>query len=310
MLNPKHAPAILAIAREGSITAAARKLFISQPALSQTLKTVEQELGAALFSREGASLRLTHAGELYIEAVRQINTINSNLMTAIDESRGVAYGSFTLGIAPQRGIQLMPQVLPAFGKKYPNVKIRLIEDSSQRLEALIREGQCDIAFVTVADKRDQLYYIPVEEERFVLTAAKSTRLARTFADGTEIDLSVAAEEQFISMPEGHCIRDVQDKLCAQYGFAPRIILETRVLETAKRLTAETNSVFFVPDIYVESDPAFRNKVCVYPVRNNGHRRLFYFCHRKDLEPTNYEMDLVRLVFTALGRPFPEPQANP
>ena len=65
-MNLKHASYVLAVLREGSITAAAKKLYVSQPSLSQTIKQVEQNLGAPIFDRATEPLALTYAGELYV----------------------------------------------------------------------------------------------------------------------------------------------------------------------------------------------------------------------------------------------------
>ena len=64
MINLKYAPAILTIVQEGSITAASKKLFVSQPALSQTIRQVEEELGAPIFTRNTRHIELTHVGTL------------------------------------------------------------------------------------------------------------------------------------------------------------------------------------------------------------------------------------------------------
>lgn len=302
MINPKHAAAILAIVKEGSVTAASKKLFVSQPALSQTVKAVEQELGMPVFFRSGSTLSLTHAGELYIDAIHKMMLIDRDLRTGIEDERGVAHGSFSLGMSQQRCIQLLPEVLPKFSEKYPYVRIDLVEESSRRLESMIRDDRLDMAFITTPEKRNRLRYVPIEEERFVLMASKSTALAKTFADGTEIDISAAENERFICMAEGHGVRDVQDSLFAKYGIRPQIVFETPTLELAKLLTAQMNAVFFVPDIYITPDMPYRESVSVFPVSNRDYERNLYFCYRQDLYLTEYEKDFVRMVCEVLHCP--------
>ena len=78
-MNLKQARYICAIAREGSITAAAKKLYVSQPSLSQMLKQVEGELGVALFDRSVSPFQLTYAGEKYLQAANNILAANERL---------------------------------------------------------------------------------------------------------------------------------------------------------------------------------------------------------------------------------------
>ena len=78
-MNIKHAQYMLTVMQEGSITAAAKKLYISQPSLSQMIKLVETNLGTPIFNRSTDPITLTYAGEKYIEAAKQILTINNNL---------------------------------------------------------------------------------------------------------------------------------------------------------------------------------------------------------------------------------------
>ena len=78
-MNIKQAQYILTIANEGSITAAAKKLYISQPSLSQMVRQVEKELGVALFDRTSLPLRLTYAGEKYLECAHTMIVANDRL---------------------------------------------------------------------------------------------------------------------------------------------------------------------------------------------------------------------------------------
>ena len=73
-MNEKHMQYILAVLREGSVTAAAKKLYISQPSLSQAIKAAEASLGAPIFDRTTDPMTLTPAGQLYVEAARQISS--------------------------------------------------------------------------------------------------------------------------------------------------------------------------------------------------------------------------------------------
>ena len=307
MINSRHIPAILAILQEGSITAASKKLLISQPALSQTIRSVERDLGTPLFVRENGAIQLTSAGRLYVDAAQQIQSIDQNLRSALRAFEHDLYGEFSLGISNQRGLQLLPLVFPVFHRLYPHILIRLHEESSGRLERLISEGGFDVAFITTSTNRNRLRYLLIENEQVVLIAAKDTALAKRIPDGQSISISEAAWENFISMCEGHSVRTIQDRLFVDYGISPRIILETHNLEAAKYITAASSSVFLVPNVYVPRDTASRSQIHVYPILNPNYERHFYFCYRQGMSLTVYQKDLVRIVCETLGVPFRLPE---
>ena len=302
MLNLRHIPAILTILREGSVTAASKKLFISQPALSQIVKSVETELGAPLFEREGNRLFLTRAGELYVDAGQKIQNIDRALHAQIADVKEDIYGEFRLGISAQRSLQLLPSVIPAFIEKYPHVKIRLCEEGSDRLEYLIAEGQCDVAFITTSSKHNRLRYVLIENERLALIASKTTALARRFPDGTTLDIAQARDECFISMAPGHSVRTIQDRLFEEYGMHPRILLETHNMEAAKSIAARSGAVFLLPSVYAPDSMVDRYRVHVYPVSNTNFERHFYFCYRQGMYLTRYERDLAQIVCDRLHVP--------
>ena len=84
---------MLTVLQEGSITNAAKKLYVSQPSLSQMIKLVENNLGAPIFNRNTDPITLTFAGEKYIEAAKQILTINQNLAREIQEINEEEHGT-------------------------------------------------------------------------------------------------------------------------------------------------------------------------------------------------------------------------
>ena len=84
-VNLKHAQYVLAVLRTGSMTEAAKQLYISQPSLSQTIRQAEEQLGTPIFNRDTAPLSLTYAGQMYVKAAREVMSIDTNLLNEIEE---------------------------------------------------------------------------------------------------------------------------------------------------------------------------------------------------------------------------------
>ena len=294
-MNLKHAQYVLAIIEEGSFTAAAKKLYLSQPSLSQTIKQLETHLGTPIFNRSSETLKLTYAGKRYVETAREIMSIYNNLLLEIEDMKTEVHGLLRLGVSMQRGMNLLPQIIPAFLEKYPHVEIELAEFGSDRLERMVEEGQCDIALVTTNPKPNQLEYILIENELLVLMAANTTAIAQSRPDGTQIDITEAADESFVSLKSGHSVRVIQDRLFSRYHMSPRILVESDSFETAKHIAARTNAVMITPSIYIDLIPTLRALVKCFPIKNSDAERHFFLCYRKGMYFTRYMKDFLTLV---------------
>ena len=118
-MNVRQALYIRTIAEEKGVTAAAKKLHISQPSLSQMLRQIEEEAGTPLFERGTQVFHPTYAGERYLHAAEVILNTNEILENELREIRGEERGRLRLGISVQRSIQLLPKVLPEFTRRIP-----------------------------------------------------------------------------------------------------------------------------------------------------------------------------------------------
>ena len=300
-MNLKHVQYVLTILREGSITAASKKLYISQPALSQTLKQIEQDLGAPIFDRTTEPISLTFVGQQYVEAAQKVLDIDRNLRTRIAETKKEMHGRLCIGISMQRGLQLLPQVIPRFSKMYPHISIRLLEHGSATLERLTAEGECDLALITTVAKPNRLRYVLIENEDLVLMAARSTKLAHRFEDGQPIAITEAAGEKFVSMSEGHSVRTIQDRLFERHNMTPSVLMETTNMEAGKHVAARADAVMLIPRVYVTPDLQYR--IQCHPILNNDYERHFYLCYRQGMYLTRYMKDFVRVVCEKLEVPF-------
>ena len=133
-MNLKQAQYVKTIAECGSLTAAAKKLFVSQPSLRQMLRQLEQEIGLPIFDRSVTPLRLSFAGEKFLQAAARILAANEALENQLREIRHEHSGRLRLGLSVTRAMQVLPLVLPIFQQVYPNVTLELTESGSAHLE--------------------------------------------------------------------------------------------------------------------------------------------------------------------------------
>lgn len=301
-MNLKQEHYMLTILQEGSITRAAKKLYISQPSLSQMVKLVETSLGTPIFQRNTDPVKLTPAGEKYINAAKQLISIEQNLQREILEIGQENSGTLRFGIPVQRAMQVMPYILPKFKALYPLVSLELSEHGSATTESLVLEGSVDLACLTTSPRHEELNYILIEEEDCVLLTSRHSEIARRVPSGTAIDITEARNETFISIKPGHSIRTIQDRLFITYDMQPEILLETSSIEVGKRTAIACDAVMLCPINYIEMSPELHPFCCVYPIRGLQHQRSFYLCHRKDRYLTKYMNDFINLM-TSVEKPF-------
>lgn len=286
-MNEKHIQYVLTVLKEGSFTSAAKKLYVSQPSLSQIIKTAEANLGAPIFNRSTDPITLTPAGQLYVDAARQVTTISTNLKKQVEELSSEEFGKIRLGISVQRGTELLPELYPRFKKRFPHVDLELHEQGSATMEKSVLEGEVGIALLTTFPRHEELVYDLIQEERLVLIVNRGCALAGRIIPGTPIDILEAKDEVFVSSRPGHSVRTIQDSLFIVRDMKPKIDLETISIEVGKHVVASSPVVMACPDSYVETDNAPDAAYFSYPILGVENPRHFYACYRKDMYLTKY-----------------------
>lgn len=301
-MNDKHMQYILAVLKEGNITNAAKKLYVSQPSLSQMIKAAEANLGAPIFNRNTDPITLTPAGQLYVEAARQITTISTNLTKQIEELSQEEFGKIRLGISVQRAMEVLPYLYPRFTKRFPHVTLEIQEQGSADLERSVLEGTVGIACLTTSPKHEEWIYDLIQLENLVLLVNKNCRLAGRIMPGTPIDIREARDETFICSRHGHSVRTIQDSLFITREIKPKIGLETISIEVGKHVVTTSETVMICSDAYANQDNDEGAPYYTYPILGVENPRHFYACYRKDLYLTKYMRVFLEILHDIKNQP--------
>ena len=288
------------IAQYGTITAAAKQLYISQPSLSQTLRQIEDEVGTPLFDRSTSPFHLTYAGERYLKAVEAMLDIETRLKEEIESIRRDDGGRLRLGISVTRAMQVLPDVIPIFTKAYPNVTIELTEAASASLEGLLQKGQIDLALAALEANEANIAYELIEKESIGILAGKGSQLAQLVPSGTPISLEMVEKEAFVSLDTSHSSRIIQDRLFRRYNIRPKILLETSSLEVARRVALKSGACMVLPDVYAD-EFVFNSGGAFYPLKDYENHRHFYACYRNDENTKKYIRDFVSITTSVLNQ---------
>jgi LysR family transcriptional regulator, regulator of abg operon len=134
---------MVAIVERGSLRAAARHLELAQPALTRSIRTLEHELGTTLFEREARGMVLTPMGKLFYQRASSVVNELRRAREELEQTSGDLQGTVVAGLSIMPHVGMLPAALPAFRKKFPQVKLKLIEGLYPAIEAGLRDGSID-----------------------------------------------------------------------------------------------------------------------------------------------------------------------
>ncbi len=217
----------LAVVEEGSVTAAAARLRVAQPSLSQSLRAFEAELGVELFHRVGRGLSISDAGRALIGPARGV-------LRAIDEARGAVSGvaelrSGTLEIAALATLAVDPMaaLIGSFRERHPGVQVRMLEpENADGVCALVREGACELGAAPLPFNDDglQVTPLPAQELMFVLPPGSLA------GDVSAVGAGELAHTPLVVSPAGTSTRTLLEQALADVGVTPTIAVETAARE--------------------------------------------------------------------------------
>ncbi|MBP3656563.1 MAG: LysR family transcriptional regulator [Clostridia bacterium] len=280
-MNTRHAQIILTTLREGSFTAAARALYITQPTLSQTVRQIEMQLGEPIFVRGRQPLTLTPAGELYVQTARRMIHLETQLTEALSIMRGNAQGVVRIGVMLHRSCELLPQVIHDFYRTYPDVRIECTEGTPQELAQRVEQGTLDIALFSDAARYAKLDYRQIAADEIVLLISRESAFGKRFPSGSTISLTQAREERFVHPRDGGPSRPYFDKLFETAGFSPQIAVTCENIETAKRLAVSGSMAMLCPFISLLCDSASMRRLAHYHLGPDAFMPAMCMVHQKD-----------------------------
>lgn len=233
-----------ALARHGHFGKAAEACAISQPALSMQIKEMEEVLGASLFERGARQIRLTHFGEVAAERARDILRATEELGDLARAARERLVGRLRIGVIPTVAPYLLPSVVGALTRSYPELDIHVRETVTPNLIDELDEGRLDTAIVALPVSEGTLAETALFSERFVLVrSAREANAPMPSADSLR-------EMRLLLLEEGHCFRDQALSFCNLQSGPPREVLDASSLSTLVQMVSAGMGVTLIPEMAV------------------------------------------------------------
>jgi Transcriptional regulator len=303
-MNTKNLHYILTLAEEKNFSKAAKRLYISQPSLSQYINNIEEETGVKLFDRSTVPLIPTYAGEKYLAAAQEILNIENRLQRELEEITGNMRGRVTIGMSLLWGRLLLPDLFPLFKNEFPNVELKVIENTRVKLMEILLEGKADLIISNQPASHQNLTNIKVFEDEILLASPypnKNNVSPAGINNIPKMNLEDIKDEPFILLSPEQGLRKSADEIFSLYGIKPKIIFETKNVETALNLTSKgIGFTFILGSIvrYMKPD----QEISCYGFDKGSYKHTMYICYRQNMymsKPVSRLLHIIQDIFSKI-----------
>lgn len=242
-MNLRQYEYALAVAEEGSMTAAAERLRVTQPSLSQQIGALEKHLGVQLFTRTPSGVTVTVAGRAFLTEAKIATTASRRAITAARAADGELAGELIMAVHMGLGARQLPQVLGQLRVRHPKLQVTLHEEPDPAdMERLVRQGTLDMFLVHRVPAGCTFDVHSLGEEAYVAVLPKGHPLL----SGGALRLEDLASEGWIRFRSGSLVDDYLARLLADAGLSPHTVARASQISTAVRLVAQGLGVTVVP----------------------------------------------------------------
>jgi DNA-binding transcriptional LysR family regulator len=240
--------AFVTVAREGTVSRAAERLFVTQPALTARVQGLERELGASLFMRTSRGMRLSEAGHAFLPyAVRAMETLLDGRRQVDSLERGGA-GQLALGAAPAVSTYVLPVVLKRFAETHPRIAVSVKTGHSEEILAQVLAEQVDVGLVRTL-RHPEIESTLLYEDRLVLVVMPD----HPFSSRRSIEMDALRHEQLILFDRTSSYYELTSALFRQAGITPVGVMELDNIEAAKKMIQQGFGIALLPRTAVTSE---------------------------------------------------------
>lgn len=242
----------IAVVEQGGYSAAGRKLFVSQPNLSKSIRSLEAELGGKLLHQIGGKLEMTPKGKkLYMLGSHLVEEYDA-LCDSLRDGQVTLSGSISIGIPPIIGTCVLPDILYRFQQKYPHVSLKICQRPANTIQTMVNDGSIEIGFVILPVLPDAFDQVLVACDTNTLIVHPSHPLARE----KSVSYTQLRNEKFILLDNEYILTNNIVSACREYGYEPEIVVETSNWDFVVQLVKINMGVSIIPrrifDLYPDA----------------------------------------------------------
>lgn len=254
---------VLAIAEHGSFVEAAKKRFVTQPALTTQVKNLEEELGVMIFDRTKKPIEPTVIGAQIIEQAKEVINQSRKLPDLVKEYQQVEKGDLSVGIIPTISSYLVPLFINSFSENNKDVHVSVKEEITEDVIHKLKNGQLDAGIIATPVETTGIICIPLYYEKFYAYVSRTNPEYHK----SEIDITDLHIEDIWLLKEGNCFRDQVVNICKQSNkkkFHNNFRFESHSIESLKRIVEVKDGITLIPELSVSHVPE-RNHDMIKPI---------------------------------------------
>lgn len=262
----------LAVAETGHFGRAAERCHVTQSALSQQIKQLEQFCSAQLFERRNRDVRITSFGREFLHHAERIIRDTDALTRFATENSGVPNRAIRFGLIPTVAPYLLPEIYPVLRAEMPDIRFDVREGHTERLLAQLDNGELDLALIaTIPPASARLQIAPLFADPFVAALHTDTAIA------SPVKLSNLPHDQILLLDEGHCFREQAMEACAMRGTATMFAATS--LSTIVEFVANGQGLTLLPTISLKKEASDR-RIAIHPLAAPGAERILSLVWQK------------------------------
>lgn len=237
------------ICKVGNFTKAAANLFVAQPAVTNAIRKLEAELGLKLLNRTNKAVSLTPEGLIFFERSRLLLESFNGLKQEMLDATETVCGSLKIGVPPQTGAFLFPNIFPEFSSRYPNLILNVFEEGAAAITSLLESGELDVGIFILMKPSPLLNTKIIRREPFLLCVSSQHPLSSR----SIVDFSELRNEKFILRKPNSSSREIVLNLCQKHDFTPNVLLSSNQIQTIKSLVAKNAGIAFFMGMSLKND---------------------------------------------------------
>lgn len=236
--------AFIVLAQSQSFAEAAELLYLSQPALSTSIKNMEEAVGGTLFSRSTRSLELSPEGRHFLPVARRLLADWEEAFDDLGRAFSLQQGKVNVAVMPSFAMNQFPDALVAFQQSYPDINISIEDVVMELVIEAVRNGSADLGITFEPDQLEGVDFTPLFTDRFIALLPPDSPLASR----RRLAWSALVEYPFIAMNRGSWSRAATDSALEAAGVIPDHLLEANQLATIGRMVSVGLGVAVVPQL--------------------------------------------------------------
>ena len=240
----------LTVADSGSITEAAERLRVTQPAVSRRLQQLEEHLGVHLLARGRKGVQLTEIGRLVQGEAQGIVARYDQMRELVSTHQRLEGGTVRIGGGATAVSFVLPEAIAAFQAAHPQVRFHMREAGSSEIADDVALGRLELGVVTLPVRDRELDVMPLATDRIVLVARDDHHLAGRRRVGIQ-DL---ADQAFVAFEAGSALRQIIDGKLREAGVEVNVVMELRSIPAILRMVATTGNLAFVSQLGMQQQP--------------------------------------------------------